>query len=368
MKMNFTFVGVLYRLFVKYMQHERYYDAIAIKKQCDECGVLETPAMLSSLLKLWTATKDEIKALQVLRTLQNKHPNFKVDTWKVIDLATLLVQKNRTDVALKVVIHNLGACRDSDVTHYSVNIWNLLNATAEFGAIHALEDNLTQKFLEKLNGQGYCEYTNNLLGPVIRECLEKKNIHDAVTAFEHYAKNHRKTPQSLNLLTLLVQLSSGEQNLEYLVKKEEAIEYLQRVLELSKEIHGDENSNINIILAFALAGYEQPLRKILINPTVKFNADTLLKNLYYLKGQSKIRAVVTIASSAKGLPCLSGAELFEILLNDFVRTNDYASAIQLYEEIQAAGVGLSKKFSKTLTELLTKNNQPLPDQLKIKSF
>lgn len=77
------------------MQYEQYDDAIEIKKQCDRAGVLETPAKLSSLLKLWTATKDELNALKVLRNLQGKHPNYRVDTNKLVDLATLLVSKDR---------------------------------------------------------------------------------------------------------------------------------------------------------------------------------------------------------------------------------------------------------------------------------
>lgn len=95
LKRNIFHSGVFYRIFLKYVQYEQYDDAIEIKKQCDRAGVLETPAKLSSLLKLWTATKDELNALKVLRNLQGKHPNYRVDTNKLVDLATLLVSKDR---------------------------------------------------------------------------------------------------------------------------------------------------------------------------------------------------------------------------------------------------------------------------------
>lgn len=352
------------------MQYEQYDDAIEIKKQCDAAGVLDTLVMLSSLLKLWTATKYELNALKVLRNLQKKHPNFRVDTYKIIDLATLLVSKDRIDDALKL-IDNMGRCKDRNLASFSVNIFNLLNATAEHGAKHATEENITAKFLAKFKENGYCEYTNVILGTVLKEFMDKKNIHDAFATFDHYAKEHRKTPQSLNLLTLLVQLSNGENESEYSVKKHETVEYMQQVIDCIKDVHGTENANVSVILAFALAGSEQQLRKILIDPTVKFNSDALLKSLNYLKGRSKIDAVVAIASCARGIrhTSLSEEKLYELMLNDFVRTNDFASAIHLYEKMQVAdGALISKKFSKTLAALLAKNKQPLPEQLRINSF
>lgn len=121
-------------------------------------------------------------------------------------------------------------------------------------------------------------------------------------------------------------------------------------------------------MAFALAGKENQLRKILLNPVVKFNSDVLFNSIKYLKNRSKISAVVSIARCARGLQSLSEEKLYEILLDDFVRSNDYASAIELYEEIQQnESQQVSRKFNRTLADLLAKNNQPLPEKLKIVS-
>ena len=121
-------------------------------------------------------------------------------------------------------------------------------------------------------------------------------------------------------------------------------------------------------MAFALAGNENQLRKILLNPVVKFNTDILYNSIKYLKNRSKISAVVSIARCARGLQSLSEEKLYEFLLDDFVRSNDYASAIELYEEIQQNESKLvSRKFNRTLADLLAKNNQPLPEKLKVVS-
>lgn len=338
-----------------------------IKEECDKTGVVETPAMLSTLLKLWTAVKNEDNALKTLQQLQTKHPNFKVDEYKIIDLATLLLSKDRLDDT-KTLINKLHPIKGSKTSYMSSNVWTFLNTASEYSVKHGMHDSLTGYFLKTLIGKGYCEHSNTLLGTVIKEYLEKKRIHEAVATFEHYVKEYQKTPQCVSLLTILIELSNSDDISRFDVSRQEAIEYIQRVIDLTKEIHGTENANVNVILSFALAGNENQLRKILLNPVVKFNSDILLNSIKYLKNRSKINAVVSIARCARGLHSLNGEKLYEFLLDDFVRSNDYASAIELYEEIQQNESKLvSRKFNRTLADLLAKNNQPLPEKLGVAS-
>lgn len=363
-------LGILYRLLMKHVQLEQYDKAIKVKELCDKSGVLETPAVLSTLIKLWTATKNSNKALEALETLKARHPNFKLDAYKVIDLATLLITESRLDGA-KQLIADLPQSKDKSNSYLSSNLWHLLDAAAQYGIENECKENLSSQFLKLFIEKGYCEHSNTLLGTVIKEFIEKKQIHEAVAAFEQYIEHYQKTPQSLTLLTLLIELSNKADASEYSITKEEAIGYIQHMIDMLKEVHGTENTNVNIILAFACAGNEQQLRKILMNPVVKFNVDVLLKSLNYLKDRARIEAVVALARSARGLPheLLEEDKLYELLLSDFVRKNDYEAAIRLYEQIQNDESSLiSKKFSKTLADLLLKNNQPLPEQLNIKMY
>lgn len=354
---------------MKTVQLEQYDRALEVKKMCDQGGVLETPAMLSTLLKLYTATNNADKALEVLKTLQNKHSVFNVDSYKLIDLATLLISEFRIEDAQRF-IEDLPPTKDKRNSYISSNIWHLLNTASEFSVKNCNDENMAGKFLNILAKKGYCDVSNKLLGTVVKEYLDKKDIRAAVAAFESFVKQHKKTPQSVSLLIILIELSNKENDSEFSVSREESIKLLQHVIELMKGVHESENVNVNIILAFACAGNEQQLRKILMNPAVKFNGDRLLKDLEYLKSRNKIKAVVAVARSAKGLQhtALNEEKMYEFLLGDFVRTNDYESALQLYEELQQDDSTLiSKKFHRTLVDLLEKNNQPLPQKLKIKT-
>lgn len=355
---------------MKHVQLEQYTQALDVKKQCDEAGVIETPAVLSTLIKLWTATNQTDKALSTLENLQKNHPNFKIDVHKIVDLATVLITENRLDDAKKL-IHNLTKANGKSQTYISYNLWHLLNAASEYGVSNKITENISGQLLRILIDKGYCEQSNTLLGTVIKEYLDKKQIHEAVAAFEQYVNLYNKTPQSLSLLTLLIELSNSEDLTEYSITRDEAIEFIQQIIELQRGIYGTENTNVSIILAFACAGNEQQLRKILMNPVVKFNVDVLLKSLVYLKDRARIDAVVSLARSARGLQhdSINEEKLYEFLLSDFVRTNDYAAAIQLYEQLQNDDNTLmSRKFCKTLADLLEKNNQPLPDRLRIRNY
>lgn len=370
MNVSNLLLGILYRLLLKHVQLEQYDQALEVKKECDKTGVLETPAVLSTLIKLWTATKNSDKALEVLETVQTRHPKFKLDAYKVIDLVTLLITESRLKEA-KALVDDLPKWQGKSTTYISSNLWHLLNEAAQHGIKNGSKENVSSQFLKVLIGKGYCEHSNTLLGTVIKEYLEKKQIHEAVAAFGQYVEHYQKTPQTLTLLTLLIELSNAESCSEYSITKDEAVGYIQHLIDLVKEVHGTENTNVNIILAFACAGNEQQLRKILMNPVVKFNVDVLLKSLNYLKDRARIEAIVALARSARGLQheSLEEEKLYEMLLSDFVRTNDYAAAIRLYEQMQSDDNSLiSKKFSRTLADLLSKNNQPLPEQLQVKAY
>lgn len=334
-----------------------------IKEECDKTGVIETPAVLSTLLKLWTATKDEEKALKVLKNLQIQYPSFKVDAYKIIDLATLLITKDRFEDA-NALIDSLVPCRDENISFMSKNVWQLLNAASEYGAKHDKTENIAKRFLEILNGKGYCELSNTILGTIIKEYLHKKEIDEAIKTFEKYVMEYKKTPQTLGILTFLIESSDNEDTLKMLnISKDQSIAYIQQVVDLIKTAHGSRKANVNVILAFACTGEEQVVRKILMDPNVEFDSNTLLKSIEYLKNRSKIDVVVILARSGRNLnhPCLNEEKLYEFLLNDFVKTNDHESAIRLYEEIRKSDTSVvSTFFLKTLVKLLKKNNQKLP--------
>lgn len=346
----------------------QYDKAWEIKQKCDETGVIETPSILSSTLKLCMAKGDVDKAIKVLNTLESKHPRFKVDAYKRIDLLTLLITKDRLDEAKEMAAKY--PQNRSNTVGFSQNVWNLLNMASQYGTKNGTQESISAEFLDVLIKKGYCEPSKTLYGTVVKEHLDKHDIMKAIETFEHCVTNYRKTPQLLTLLISLVDMVNSNKASDFGLSNEKAVESLQHVINLAKQVHGPENANVNVIMAFASLGRVQQLRKILINPDIKFNDQLLMKNIEHLKNQSKTDVVLTIARSARGLnyASLSEEKLYEMVLSHYVRKNDCESAVDLFENMQIdTETPISKKFCITLTELLTKNKKSLPTTLKIKA-
>lgn len=322
--------------------------------------------MLSTLLSLWIETNDENKALDVWNTLQTRHPNFKIMAYNIVKLAKLLLSKDRLTDA-KLVMDSLEQ-RDHEIISAS-QIRYLLKAACEYSFKNKEERNISEHFLNSLLAKGHCDYLDEFTGMVIHEYLDKKQINRAVAAFEYYVNEdkQRRTPRSGRLLTHLIKSMDSEDVAMFGVSKEKASEYIDRVIDLIKSIHGLESANAQIILAFAGAGNKQQLHRILTNPLVEFNSDIILDTLVSFKGKARIDTAVMIGRCTRELnhTSLSEKNLYEFVLNGYVPTDDYTMALKLYNEIRKDKDSvISERFCEILAELLVKNNRPLPYHLK----
>lgn len=355
-----------------YVAENRLDRAVELLKKCDEAGVVDTPAMLSTKLKLFTSIKDANKALSVLRKLQKNSPKFRIDVYKIVDLATLLITDDRIDEANEVLEEFSAFNKNTNIKYMSNNVWRLLNAVCEHATENQSEENLTEKQLAALVKLNYCKYTNAFLAVVMKEYLNKNDIKNAVLAFKRFASEHRTTPYMVMLLTKLIEIANCSENAEhpmdYNVTKQEASECLQNVIDTTNDVHGAGNANVNVILAFACAGTEQQLRRILMNPALKFDGNNLETSLQYFKDQLRIDAIIMLARCSRGLQhkLLNEENLYGLLLKHFSITNDYESALDFYERFSQDGeLRLAPKFGKALVDLLIKNEQNVPDKLRL---
>lgn len=320
--------------------------------------------MLIMSLSLWIQTKNVEKALKTLNALR-KYPDAQISAQNIINLAVLLVVKDRL-IEAKQLIEYFEAKKKGEMVPGNC-MWNLLNAAAEYSIRHNEQQNNADQFLKILMSKGFCGYLNDLYCIVIREYIDKNQIQEAVTIMEECAKKFKKTPSNGMLLSHLIELTYGEKKSESTISKEMAKLYLLRTTNAMKSVHGPQNANSDVIVTFARSKNEIQLRKMLMEPEMEFNSKQLFKTIIFFKGQSRIDTIITIARSARGLnhETLSEKKLYEFVLDDYVHSDDYVLALQLYEEIQKDEKSvISEKFCQTLVELLTKHKQSIPDTLK----
>lgn len=68
-------------------------------------GYIESPGMKSSTMHRHIQSQNLPAALDLYYEIKALHPQFKMDSFKVIDLATLLIENGKTEDAVKLLIN-----------------------------------------------------------------------------------------------------------------------------------------------------------------------------------------------------------------------------------------------------------------------
>lgn len=262
------------------------------------------------------------------------------------------------------------------------NVWQLLTNVAQMSAkttsnqrgdeTDAKRPNLTYETLEYLRKLGYCHMHNALLGPVVREWLLRGDLESAVAEFQRLATSHRHTPLQFELLSLLVRLGNGDQ--EELARypgttAEMAQKYLATVTATVSKIHGAANMNSALLLALAESGTESQLRRLIINPEFRLNHELLVKNCEHLGQEGAVRTLLRLARGVRGVQrTIDEQRIYDLLLAQFSRTNDFEAALDLFERLEADDeLKVSQDFLRNLVQLLQVNNVEIPSGIALRA-
>ncbi|XP_052868897.1 leucine-rich PPR motif-containing protein, mitochondrial [Anopheles cruzii] len=362
--------GVLRRLLQLSVRENRLDRALELKQRCDEAKVEQSSGMVASLLELYTKRGDAERAGKTLVQLRRQFPGFVIDEHKVIDFAALLVSRGQFDGAKKVLRERAtagGKLRGADGAS-SKNIWQLLTNTAEKAASGSgppVSPNTTRKMLDFVAELGYCTYDNALLGPVLREYLLAGHKRYAIEEFQRIAKEKRRTPLQLEILTLLVGLTNGADPAS--VSVDEAKALLSDTLQVVSQIHGPVNTNNTLIVALADAGTEAQLRRMLINPEVRINHAYILTQCEFLVASGKLDVVLRLAKCSKGLANVRENDFLLLALGQYVRENNCEAAVQLFQRLVSDEdeLKVTGDFARKLSDLLEANNYEIPPSLQL---
>lgn len=324
--------------------------------------------MLASILDLMIRTKNLSEAVATFNQLKKLYPAFAVDEFKVIDLASLMIENEQIENA-RAVLETRAKSKLLGGAHCQKNIWALLSNVAAFSAKIGSTVNQSEEFLQFLIQLGYCNYHNTLLGPIIREHLLKNEMTNAVAEFEKVSAKHKKTPMHFELMTKLIELSNCSDD-DAPISPAEAKEMLSKIVGIVTSIHGSPNANVSLVVAFAKAGTEGQLRKILIDPSIELNAEMLVKQCEYLSSTGAETALFRLAKCSRGLGRISTAfkeqDLYNLLLNEYTRENNFTAALALFERIvEDEEVRVANDFTRKVADLLEKNNLELPSMLQM---
>lgn len=254
------------------------------------------------------------------------------------------------------------------------NVWNLLTNVAQYAA--TLKDlpadrNLTRETYAFIQRLGYCRTHNAILGPIVRERLLRSDLPAAINEFKQLANQYKHTPLQFELLSLIVRLCNGneEAKAKYNCSAEEAQKLLGEMTEIITKIHGPINMNSGLVLAFAESGSDNQLRRLLINPEFRINEDLLLRNCEHLGQEGAVKTLLRLARGARGLNrVLDEQNIYNMLLNNFIKLNDYQAALNLYDRLEADDeLKISQDFLRNIVNLLKTNNVEIPSSIALRA-
>lgn len=302
-----------------------------------------------------------------------------------MDFAALLIENDQLEKAQSVLKQRAELLDNKIIggSYLLKNIWNLLTNVAQLSARQSglsKERNLTQETFEFLKQHRYCRAQNSVLGPIIRERLLRKDLPAAIEDFQRIAQQYKHTPLQYELLTLLVRLSNAIGNEDSAINETlpdynlkdagHAQELLKAITDTIRNIHGPSNMNSGLLVAFAEAGTDKQLRRLLLNPDFRLNEELLLKNCEHLSESGAKRILLRLAQAMRGIKrgLIDEQGIYKILLSKLVKSNDCNGALNLYQHLSMDEEAiLGQDFLKMLVDLLRSNHLPIPSDLALKA-
>ncbi|KAG6447060.1 hypothetical protein O3G_MSEX004728 [Manduca sexta] len=356
--------GVLRRLLQQYCRQGNLKAAREIADKCQNEGVFLSPGMKAAIFDLHVKLGELDLAELALADLNKTSPNFMLDEFKVIDFATLMVYRKNIKKAFDLINEESKRRRVVGGRGLAMNCWRLLDATAAHGALQDV-----RKMFELLTSQRYCKPTNALLGPLIRAHLKHDNLQEAVQEFVRLANKYNKTPLKHELLCKILQTMNDGQSEDNFLTNERSNGRLnklaQTILNIDKKVHGPGDVQLTLIAALAEVGYKKTLRKLFLDPTVKFHPDALSRRCERFADEKKVNALETIAMCAKDLRHIDVDEIYELILDIHQRDDNYQEAMSLWTRMQEADISPSQKFVRNLCSVIKANNKDVPSELSI---
>ncbi|XP_052737382.1 leucine-rich PPR motif-containing protein, mitochondrial [Bicyclus anynana] len=356
--------GVLRKLLQEYCKDGNLPAAREIVEKCEKEGVHLSAGMKASIFDLHVKMGEIDLAEIALADLNKTSPNFTLDEFKVIDFATLMVYRKQIGKAFDLINEQSKRRRVSGGRAISMNCWRLLDALAAQGSPAD-----TKRMLELLTTLRYCKPSNTLLGPLVRAHLKNGNFENAVQEFVRLAEKYNKTPLKHELLCkVLKAMSEGKDEETFIVNERtngRLNKLVQTILSVDKRVHGAGDVHLTLIAALADVGYKKTLRKLLLDPTVKFHPDALMRHCERFADEKKVDALEAIAECAKNLRQFNVEEIYNMILEVYQRDDNCQEALSLWYKMQENEIAPSQKFVRDLCAVCKANNKQVPSDIAI---
>ncbi|EEC08889.1 pentatricopeptide repeat-containing protein, putative, partial [Ixodes scapularis] len=317
--------------------------AMEIAEQLKKEGSPFTGAMHAQLLDLFVSAGDLDKALEHHKLVYETEPNFRLDDHKVLNLASLMISKGRFEEGLRLVEESFAAhgVRESPES-LQRNVFRLLNAASQ----HGTPEQTQQAFDLAVVKCKFAPPSTLVLGPLVRCHLLRDDLAQALSAFESCAKAYKHTPMKNELSRRFIEKEDSES--------------LQRVVDISTEVHGEMNTLYDLMSYFLECGHVRQAQKILETPGLRARHQRLDQICETFLQRDMITELEHLVQITKDLFDVNRDAMYFFLLRAYASVNDVGRALDVWTKMQEENVQPSARTLRFLAALLRKEGQPLP--------
>ncbi|XP_062545497.1 leucine-rich PPR motif-containing protein, mitochondrial [Armigeres subalbatus] len=302
------------------------------------------PGVYAQVIELYASSGKAEEAFALLNKVKTKLPDFELDDTKIIRLAQSLLSQDRFDDALQFIRSNKATTdrseKDIDFTYNSA-CWRLLHTLADQGKSEELN-----KLFNQLIDNGYITPQNIFLGALIKVHIVKGDLSTAIAVFEEICQKYRTTPWKTELTCRLIQAEDATN--------------LQRVTDLSTDVHGEVNSLYDLVFAFVDCGRIRQARKILETPGLRTRGQRIESACERYHVEGKTHSLEGLMEATKDLNHIDRSTIYQKLLKSYITEKQPEKALGLWTKMQEEDQTPSDEFLIELSDFLKANGYEIP--------
>lgn len=329
-----------------------------ILKELEEEDYEFSNAMYASLFDFYVNCWNVDEALA---TMEKIDKNFVIDAYKIINLATVLVRKDRIE-----------------------DVFNLLKSQQKTSGVKSeeseeIDEEQLTLFDNEKSGKHFDRSINRLLNAVIDQTKDPKLVKEAFdlsikfsgsiittlntgplvkvhitngdykTALEEYidcAKKYNVVPRKLDLMRHFLEKSDSSS--------------LQTVIDLSNSIHGEMNTLLDLASTCIDVGKIKQAKKLIETPGLRARQEKLdmICDKYVL--DNKTNELEQFIQITKNLFDVDRDSMYYHLIKAYGKLNEGNKALNVWTSMQEENLQPSERTLRLLADVLQKNDIPCP--------
>ncbi|XP_065221007.1 leucine-rich PPR motif-containing protein, mitochondrial-like [Planococcus citri] len=318
---------------------------LELKEEMEKDNFVLTNGMYTYIIDSYVEHEKLDDAWQTFQSRCENEPDFVLNPLKMLKFALLAVKNEQYDKAHEVLSKKALIDENAQTSENSRSMtnsrsWRILNHFAEKGDVEKVK-----QYFDLIVNNGYCTVNNILLGPLIKVHLVNNDLEGALNEFENCCTKYRVTPFKAELSKRCIEAENASS--------------LQRITDLSTEIHGEINSLYDLMLSFLECGRLKQAKQILETPGVPVRQDRLHVACQKYQNSGSIEHLENLLAVTKNIGSIDRSDLYYNLLLAYDKADEPQKAMSLWLQLQEEDRVPTDTFLALLAEILQRHNMPV---------